>query len=248
MKIKQIVRDYPITLTVSVHGVLANFAVAFTQPTFAVFALLFTGAVLVKGRHTVTRMLLAAGVHAAHHARFHRFFSRARWDMDDLWAGLVRLLAQGTLPADVLAGYNDRWTIECLFHEVKARMGFEEPQCRTERAVERTTPFLLWTAGIVQYWFLNCFRSISARQSNDLRGTRVECDGGRLGLVSAESYSALENGDARSTCRFYCDANGFNKSPNLAAVWSPSFGRFLFCICTSISRGSRISGCTYTGS
>ena len=393
MKIKQIVRDYPITLTVSVNGVLANFAVAFTSPTFAVFALLFTGAVLVRGRHTVTRMILAAGVRLRHHARFHRFFSRARWDMDDLWAGLVRLLAQTLLaadgpvrigiddtaqkktgakiygvgmvydnrpaaqkgwdlswgltwvvmtamirvplwpnhvfalpigariyrkkkvceaegrpfqtkpmlalemirtlaswlqersfllhvdggyasgalmkslpenvhvigrlrydaalygrpprrrgrkgrgrprqrgrrlatplarvtrrpddwtlvelpngkryevqshaalwwkvfgdrpilvvasrrpatkpgdhpgkpqffyttdlslsPAEVLSGYNDRWSIECLFHEVKERMGFEDPQCRTERAVERTTPFLLWTAGIVQYWFLS---------------------------------------------------------------------------------------------
>jgi len=391
LKIKHLVRDYPITLTVSVNGVLANFAVAFTSPTFAVFALLFTGAVLVRGRHTVTRMILAAGVRVRHHARFHRFFSQARWDMNDLWAGLVRLLVQGTLPpedpvrigiddtaqkktgakiygvgmvhdnrpaarkgwnlswgltwvvttamirvplwpnqvfaipigariyrkkkvcdaegrpfqtkpvlaldmirtlaswlpgrafllhvdggyasgtlmkslpknvhvigrlrydaalyarppkrrkgrgrprrrgrrlaaplarvtrrpddwtlvelpsgkrheiqsyealwwkvfadrpilvvasrrpatkrrerpgapqffyttdlalsaTDVLAGYNDRWTIECLFHEVKERMGFEDPQCRTERAVERTTAFLLWTAGIVQYWFLN---------------------------------------------------------------------------------------------
>ena len=57
-------------------------------------------------------------------------------------------------PKQVLESYADRWAIECLFHEVKERMGFEEPQCRTEKAVERTAPFLLWTAGIVQYWFL----------------------------------------------------------------------------------------------
>ncbi len=100
MKINQLVRDYPITLTVSVNGVLATFAMAFTSPTFAVLALLFTGAVLVRGRHTVTRMILAAGVRLRHHARFHRFFSRARWDMDDLWGGLVRLLAQTLLAAD----------------------------------------------------------------------------------------------------------------------------------------------------
>jgi hypothetical protein len=54
----------------------------------------------------------------------------------------------------ILVYYTDRWEIECLFHEVKERMGFEEPQCRTERAVERTTPFLLWTAGVAQAWFL----------------------------------------------------------------------------------------------
>ena len=393
MSIRQVVRDYPITLSVSVNGVLANVAVAFTQPTFAVFALLFTGAVLVRGRHTVTRMILAAGVRARHHARYHRFFSQSRWKMDDLWKGLVRLVAAAFLwkdrpvllggddtaqkktgakvygagmvhdnrpksakgrdlewgltwvvvtvlvrvplwpervfaipvgarlyrkkkfctkgsghvfqtkpqlllemvrqlaewlpdyrfllhvdggyasgelmqslpknmevvgrmrfdaalygrppkragkrrrgrapergkrlaapklrvahrpgaweavtlangkhyevqawaalwwnvfrerpvlvvasrrdprrqgdrpgevhffyttdltmtPQQVLEAYADRWAIECLFHEVKERMGFEEPQCRTEKAVERTAPFLLWTAGIVQYWFL----------------------------------------------------------------------------------------------
>jgi hypothetical protein len=382
---QQVVRDYPITCAVSVNGLLANFAVAFTQPTFAVFAVLFTGAVLVKGRHTVTRMILTAGIRAAHHARFHRFFSQARWEMDVLWERLVRLLSDKLLagservevaidetaqkktgariygagmvydnrpksgkgrdlewgltwvvaslivrvplwkghrfavpvlarlyrrkalcrkghirfktkgqlalemieklaewlpgrrimllvdgnyadhhlmlrlpktvevvsrvrydaalwsPApkrvgrvgrprlhgrklphpvqrvaqrpgewkrivlpngrcyevqtwtalwwkvfgqrpirivatrrpgsrrrpeffystdlslsveQVLICYTDRWAIECLFHEVKERMGFEEPQCRTQRAVERTTPFLLWTAGVTQAWFL----------------------------------------------------------------------------------------------
>ena len=386
LKLKQVIEDYPITCAVSVNGLLANFAVAFTAPTFAVFALLFTGAVLVKGRHTVTRMILAAGIRAAHHARFHRFFSQARWEMDRLWERLVRLIVerltkpgarieividetaqkktgakiygvglvhdnrpaarkgwnlswgltwvvltlrirvplwgghvfavpvmarlcrkekygrdgghlfrtkaqlawerverlvswvsgcrirlyvdggyadgkfmkalppnvevvgrlrhdaalyglppkrravrgrprqhgrrlpnprervtrrpgQWTLvelpngkccevqtwvalwwkvfgarpirvvasrvpgrpetvqffyttqtaltPAEALSGYADRWAVEGLFHEVKERMGFEDPQCRTERAVERTTPFLLWTAGGVQYGFLS---------------------------------------------------------------------------------------------
>lgn len=100
MKLKRIIRDYPITLTNSVNLVLTSFAEAFTEPTFAVFALLFTGAVLVKGRHTVTRMILAAGVRVRHHARFHRFFSQARWDMDDLWRGLVQLIARGLLPVE----------------------------------------------------------------------------------------------------------------------------------------------------
>jgi len=399
LRARQVVRDYPITLSVSVNGILANFAVAFTQPTFGVFALVFTGAVLVRGRHTVTRMILAAGVRLRHHARYHRFFSRSRWSMDDLWKGLARLVAAAFLskdrpvliggddtaqkktgakiygagmvhdnrpaarkgwdlcwrltwvvvtalvrvplwpdrvfailvgarlyrkkkfcrkgsgqafntkpqlllemvrqlaewppdyrfllhvdggyasgelmqslpknveavrrmrfdaalyerppkrrrrrrgrspergrrlarpklhvahragdwkvvklangkryeaqswvglwwsvfrerpvlvvasrraprrkgdhpargatragdvqffyatdltmtPRQVLEAYADRWAIECLFHQVKERMGFEEPQCRTEKAVERTAPFLLWTAGIVQYWFL----------------------------------------------------------------------------------------------
>jgi len=109
LSIRQVVRDYPITLSVSVNGILGNFAVAFTQPAFAVFALLFTGAVLVRGRHTVTRMILAAGVRVRHHARFHRFFSRSQWSMDDLWKGLVRLVAAAFLSKDrpVLIGGDD---------------------------------------------------------------------------------------------------------------------------------------------
>jgi hypothetical protein len=384
MSARNLVRDYPITLGVGVNGLLQLFAAAFHSPTFATFSLLFVGAVLVRGRHTVTRMIFAAGVRAAHHARFHRFFSQARWRMDDLWERLVVLLAERLLsaeavidvviddtaqaktgghiygvgmvydnrpqarkgnelrwgltwvvatvtlrvpqwqnhvfavpvmarlyrrktlcrrqrrpfqtkpalaremletlalwlpgrrfrlhidggyndgkllqtlppavavvgrlredaalyaprpkrarrigrprlhgrrlagpaaqvqhrggawrrvtlpngkvyevqtwialwwkvfrerpirvvasrrpgggpvqffysteltlrPEEVLAHYADRWSIECLFHEVKERMGFEDPQCRTEPAVERTTPFLLWTAGVVECWFL----------------------------------------------------------------------------------------------
>jgi hypothetical protein len=54
----------------------------------------------------------------------------------------------------ILSWYADRWQIECSPGRIKERMGFEEPQCRTERAVERTTPFLLWTAAVAQVWFL----------------------------------------------------------------------------------------------
>ena len=42
----------------------------------------------------MTRMILAAGIRAAHHARFHRFFSQARWEMDVLWERLVRILSE----------------------------------------------------------------------------------------------------------------------------------------------------------
>jgi predicted NBD/HSP70 family sugar kinase len=35
-----------------------------------------------------------------------------------------------------------------MFHEVKERMGFEQPRCRVERAVERPAPFLLLVLGM----------------------------------------------------------------------------------------------------
>jgi len=57
--------------------------------------------------------------------------------------------------AEVVAWYDARWAIEVMFREMKERMGFEEPQCRVERAVERTAPFLLLVLGLVHHWFLS---------------------------------------------------------------------------------------------
>jgi hypothetical protein len=94
MKLKQVIKDYPITLTASVNVMLAGFQCAFTQPSFGVFSMLFTGAVLVRGRHTVSRMLVAAGVRASRHARFHRFFRAGRWTMDQLWECFAQLVVQ----------------------------------------------------------------------------------------------------------------------------------------------------------
>jgi hypothetical protein len=94
MKLKQIVEDYPITLTVSVNGVLSVFASAFTRPSYSVFLLLVMGAILAGRRHTVTRMIMAAGVRGSHHARFHRFFAKARWDPDELWRLFGQLVDQ----------------------------------------------------------------------------------------------------------------------------------------------------------
>jgi len=72
-----------------VNSILAIFSTALNSPTVAVFMVLFTGAVLVRGRHTVTRMIVAAGVRAAHHARYHRSFSQADWQMRELWKRLT---------------------------------------------------------------------------------------------------------------------------------------------------------------
>jgi hypothetical protein len=99
MKLKQLIKDYPITLTASVNAVLAGFQCAFTQPSFMVFSILFTGAVLVRGRHTVTRMIVAAGIRASHHARFHRLFRSARWEMDQLWECFAQLVVKHFVPA-----------------------------------------------------------------------------------------------------------------------------------------------------
>jgi hypothetical protein len=58
---------------------------AFTQPSFHRFLTLFAGWVRIRGLHAVTESLVVAGVSGTlHHAAFHRFFSRARWSLDEV--------------------------------------------------------------------------------------------------------------------------------------------------------------------
>ncbi|MCJ7589236.1 MAG: transposase [Candidatus Aminicenantes bacterium] len=89
MKTRRIIAEYPITCCVSFNGILALFATSFTGPTFSIFEILVTGAVLLHRRHTVTNMIRAVGLRHSHHARFHRFFSQARWDLTELWRHFV---------------------------------------------------------------------------------------------------------------------------------------------------------------
>jgi hypothetical protein len=74
---------------------------AFTQPSFLRFLPLFAGWVLSSGTHAVTESLVASGVSGRrHHAAFHRFFSRARWSVDELGRLLLvplAAMAQGPL-------------------------------------------------------------------------------------------------------------------------------------------------------
>lgn len=57
----------------------------FTLPSFCRFLTLFAGWVGTRGVHAVTESLVSAGVSGVrHHAAFHRFFSRARWSIDQI--------------------------------------------------------------------------------------------------------------------------------------------------------------------
>lgn len=54
----------------------------------------------------------------------------------------------------VIEMFAKRWALEVTFHEVKGKLGFEDPQNRTELAVERTAPFALWMYSLVVLWYL----------------------------------------------------------------------------------------------
>ena len=55
--------------------------------------------------------------------------------------------------AAIIEHYCRRWSQEETFAWVKQKLGFEDPQNRTERAVQRTAPLALWSYTLVVYWY-----------------------------------------------------------------------------------------------
>ena len=82
-----------VAVPVSLASLLSEFQVCFTAPTFATFCALACGFLAQAGRRTVCGMLVGAGLSRlwSHH-RAHRFFSHARWSVQQLSAVLARLV------------------------------------------------------------------------------------------------------------------------------------------------------------
>ena len=56
-------------------------------------------------------------------------------------------------PRTIIEAFARRWSLEVTFHETKGKLGFEDPQNRTERAVERTAPFAFIAYTLVFVWY-----------------------------------------------------------------------------------------------
>lgn len=75
-------------LPISLRRLLDAFAGCFTTPTFEVFQAMVIGLVAQSGQRTVCGMLTGAGLATTwSHHRAHRFFSAARWSVDQI--GLI---------------------------------------------------------------------------------------------------------------------------------------------------------------
>jgi hypothetical protein len=58
-------------------------------------------------------------------------------------------------PQTIIERFAERWPLEVTFHDSKGKLGFEDPQNRTERAVERTAPMALWSYSLVVIWYVS---------------------------------------------------------------------------------------------
>ena len=82
----------PLMLPETFTPLAAAFASCFTAPTYRLFCYLVAGWVQCQGRHTVTAVVMAGGaVGWWHISAFHRFFSRAPWDLDSVGKVVFRL-------------------------------------------------------------------------------------------------------------------------------------------------------------
>ena len=59
-----------------------------------------------------------------------------------------------TEATSIIERFARRWSLEHTFHECKGKLGFEDPQNRTEHAVERTAPMALWLHSLIVLWYL----------------------------------------------------------------------------------------------
>ena len=56
-------------------------------------------------------------------------------------------------PQQVIEAFARRWSLEVTFHDSKGKLGLEDPQNRTEHAVERTAPMALLAYSLVVLWY-----------------------------------------------------------------------------------------------
>src|SRR5438034_10667429 len=89
-----------LTLPVSLTTLLMVFQPCFTVPTFRTFCGLASGFLAQTGRRSVCGMLTGAGLSRIWpHDRAHYFFSRARWNPDDLGIAVAKLVIGLLVPA-----------------------------------------------------------------------------------------------------------------------------------------------------
>jgi SRSO17 transposase len=80
-------------LTPSFVTLLQHFSPVFTAPTYQTFALIVTGWILSHRHRYITEVIFSCGkVGIGHWCRFHRFFSHAAWDLDEVSMVLAQLV------------------------------------------------------------------------------------------------------------------------------------------------------------
>ncbi len=129
--------DPRLALPGSLLALLAAFRGCFTAPTFGTFCALCVGFVAQPGRRTVCGMLVGARLSRVwSHHRAHRFFSHARWSVQEVSAVAAKLVVSLLVPADVAVPVAvDDTLFRRTGKQVHAASWFHDGAARGQRAV-----------------------------------------------------------------------------------------------------------------
>ncbi len=98
-RILLMIPDAAVPVPASLMTLLAAFSPLFTAPSFRTFSMLACGFLAQSGKRTVCGMLTGAGLSRLWpHDRAHCFFSRARWNPDDLGIAAAKLVITLLVP------------------------------------------------------------------------------------------------------------------------------------------------------
>jgi len=112
--------DAVLPVPASLMTLLAVFSPLFTAPSFRTFTMLACGFLAQSGKRTVCGMLTGAGLSRLwSHDRAHCFFSRARWDPDELGICAAKLAI--ALIASTGCGWPPRSTINAFAASARSR-------------------------------------------------------------------------------------------------------------------------------
>ncbi|MCA9049518.1 MAG: hypothetical protein KDA89_12365 [Planctomycetaceae bacterium] len=79
---------------------LRRFDAAFTAPSFQTFVLLMSGWIgSVRHRFIPDLIVTGDSTRNGHHSDYHRFFSHAKWSMDELWKILAHIVIEAFVGA-----------------------------------------------------------------------------------------------------------------------------------------------------
>jgi hypothetical protein len=133
----------------SLHSVLTLVRPCFRAPTFDTFATLVVGLVVAIGRRTICGMLLGAQVAGqVAHDRFHRFFSHARWDVDQLGLAIARVIVTRLLtPGAAITVAVDDTLVKRWGRKVYAALWTHDGSAQRAGAIGRGNRWIV--AGIV---------------------------------------------------------------------------------------------------
>ena len=105
-------------LTTTFMALLEMFRPVFTAPSHSTFCLLMSGWILsVRHRYVTDLIISSDSVGNGHFSDYHRFFSQAKWNIDNLWRHLARLLVDQLVGPDaviLLAGDDTLCRKRCL--------------------------------------------------------------------------------------------------------------------------------------